>query len=157
MSNLIINGDFTDATLAPWISTSTQDPVFEPFDKSSRAYSLQLKPSTQIQQMNTATETRPFLLKWTFSARIDSRASLGASIVVLLTARAGFEYYFDTSVTHELTDQWQTFSYTGHQPFAEVNEGVNMQIICSRTFDGGGEISAPVQITGISLSTITHE
>lgn len=152
MNNLITNGDFATQALEPWESNSQQPPVFEPVKDTTGAYGLRIEPSTEIRQLIGQTDPTPFRLKWQFSARIDSRAHLGAAVAMLFTARSGQKYYLDISVTHELTDDWQTFSHTGITEFPADHEGLYVQIISARKAGETGPSSAPVHVTGISAS-----
>lgn len=147
MSNLIINGDFANKELTPWTSTS-QDSVFEAAEQSG-AYGLLIEPNNAITQRIENTGGKPFTLKWKFSARIDSKASLGGSIFVLFSTRVGEEFHFESGATLGLTDQWKTFDFEGVRTLPAIHEGLYMQVINARTFEGGGEANAPVLVTGI--------
>lgn len=151
MKNLIVNGDFATQQLAPWTTNAIHDPVFEPAKPGG--YSLKLEPNTEIQQQLETRESGDYLLDWTFSARIDAKAHLGGALFVMFSSRVGDEFYLDTSYTAQLTEQWQTFTYQGIQPFPARHESLYIQIINARKVDEQGPASAPVQVTGICVST----
>ncbi|MBD8496006.1 hypothetical protein IFR09_10210 [Pseudomonas syringae] len=155
MNQLIINGNFDNQVLAPWISNAQEEPVFEPYKPGG--YSLTIESNTEIQQkLDTAHIESPCRLEWTFSARLSAKAHMGGAMFMLFSARVGQEFYLDTGYVSELTDEWQTFNLEGATAFPVVHEGLYAQFINARKVDENGPVSAPVQITGISVRAVAQ-
>lgn len=154
MTNLISNGMFINQQFEPWTSPNLGTPVFTEYksEETRNTYSLLLRPDTQIdQQVEASMEPKDFTVNFQLRAKIDAKAHMGKWLFVMITARSGQEYHFETKLFTDLTDDWKTFDYQGLTRFPKDHEGLYMSVVSARKVDEDGAADAPAQITDMQL------